>query len=289
MNLEDKFFQQLVSWFHGKNQKAIIALSGGVDSAVVAMAAKKALDKNAIAVTADYNTLSADELKSAKKIAKEINIEHKVIKYNELDNIEFVKNDSLRCYHCRTELSTYLLKEARQMNVHLIVDGTNTDDLTDYRPGIKALRENGILSPLVELGINKQNVRNIAKSNNLSVYDKPSNSCLASRIPHGMPITFEKLKRIETAESLVKSIFKVKQVRVRDHQDIARIEVGREEIKDMLDTVKFSEIDSKLKDLGFKHIALDLSGYKSRENINTHSSNKTNLDLEQVGTNSNSI
>jgi uncharacterized protein len=289
MNLEDKFFQQLVSWFHGKNQKTIIALSGGVDSAVVAMAAKKALDKNAIAVTADYNTLSADELKSAKKIAKEINIEHKVIKYNELDNIEFVKNDSLRCYRCRTELSTYLLKEARQMKVHLIVDGTNTDDLTDYRPGIKALRENGILSPLVELGINKQNVRNIAKSNNLSVYDKPSNSCLASRIPHGVPITFEKLKRIETAELLVKSIFKVKQVRVRDHQDIARIEVGREEIKDMLDTVKFSEIDSKLKDLGFKHIALDLSGYKSRENINTHSSNKTNLDLEQLGTNSNSI
>lgn len=275
MNLEDIFFQQLVSWFHDKNQKAIIALSGGVDSAVVAMAAKKALDNNAIAVTADYNTLSADELQSAKKIAKEINIEHKIIKYNELDNIEFVKNDSLRCYQCRTELSTYLLKEARQMNVQLIVDGTNTDDLTDYRPGIKALRENGIKSPLVELGINKQNVRNIAKSNNLSVYDKSSNSCLASRIPHGMPVTIQKLKRIETAESLVRSIFKVKQVRVRDHQDIARIEVGREEIKDMFDTGKLSEIDSKLKDLGFKHIALDLSGYKSRENINTASSNKT--------------
>ena len=274
LNLEDKFFQELVSWFHDKNRKAIIALSGGVDSAVVAMAAKKALDKKAIAVTADYNTLSADELISAKKIAMEINIEHKIIKYNELDNIEFVKNDSLRCYQCRTELSTYLLKEARQMKVHLIVDGTNTDDLTDYRPGIKALRENGIRSPLVELGINKQKVRNIAKSNNLSVYDKPSNSCLASRIPHGMPVTFEKLKRIETAESLVKSIFKVKQVRVRDHQDIARIEVGKGEIKDMFDTVKLSEIDSKLKDLGFKHIALDLSGYKSKENINTPSSNK---------------
>jgi uncharacterized protein len=274
MNLEDKFFQQLVSWFHNRNQKAIIAFSGGVDSAVVAMAAKKALDKNAIAVTADYNTLSTEELKSAKKIAKEINIEHKIIKYNELDNIEFVKNDLLRCYHCRTELSSYLLKEARRMNVHLIVDGTNTDDLTDYRPGIKALRENGIQSPLVELGITKQNVRNIAKLNNLSIHDKPSNSCLASRIPHGMPVTFEKLKRIETAESLVKSIFKVKVVRVRDHQDIARIEVGREEIKDMFDTVKFSEIDSKLKELGFKHVALDLSGYKRKENINTSNNKK---------------
>src|SRR5918993_5140858 len=110
MNLEDNLFQQLISWFHNRNEKVIVALSGGVDSAVVAMAAKKALDKNAIAVTADYNTLSSEELTSAKKIAKEINIEHKIIKYNELDNIEFLKNDSFRCYHCRTELSTYLLK-----------------------------------------------------------------------------------------------------------------------------------------------------------------------------------
>lgn len=272
MNLEDNLFQQLVSWFHDRNEKVIVALSGGVDSAVVAMAAKKALDKNAIAVTADYNTLSADELTSAKRVAKEIDIEHKIIRYNELDNTEFVKNDQLRCYHCRTELATYLSKEARQMDVDLIVDGTNTDDLSDYRPGIKALRENGIKSPLVELGINKQDVRNIAKANNLSVYDKPSNSCLASRIPHGMPVTLEKLKRIETAELLIKSIFKVRQVRVRDHQDIARIEVGKDEIKDMFDFEKMSVVDSKLKDLGFKHIALDLSGYKNKENFNNPSS-----------------
>ena len=273
MNLEDNLFQQLVSWFHDRNEKVIVALSGGVDSAVVAMAAKKALDKNAIAVTADYNTLSADELTSAKRVAKEIDIEHKIIRYNELDNTEFVKNDQLRCYHCRTELATYLSNEARQMDVDLIVDGTNTDDLSDYRPGIKALRENGIKSPLVELGINKQDVRNIAKANNLSVYDKPSNSCLASRIPHGMPVTLEKLKRIETAELLIKSIFKVRQVRVRDHQDIARIEVGKDEIKDMFDFEKMSVVDSKLRDLGFKHIALDLSGYKNKENFNNPSSN----------------
>lgn len=275
MNLEDSLFQQLVSWFHNRNEKVIVALSGGVDSAVVAMAAKKALDKNAIAVTADYNTLSSEELTSAKRVAKEIDIEHKIISYNELDNTEFVKNDQLRCYHCRTELGTYLSNEARQMDVNLIVDGTNTDDLSDYRPGIKALRENGIKSPLVELGINKQDVRNIAKSNKLSVYDKPSNSCLASRIPHGMPVTLEKLKRIETAELLIKSIFKVRQVRVRDHQDVARIEVGKEEIKDMFDLEKISVIDSRLKDLGFKHIALDLSGYKNRENLNNPSFNNT--------------
>lgn len=275
--MEDKVFQRLISWFQNKNQKAIVALSGGVDSAVVALAAKRALDKKAVAVTADYNTLSADELKSARKIAKEIDIDHRIVRYNELENDEFVKNDILRCYHCRTELASYLLLEAKKINVSLIVDGTNIDDLKDYRPGIKAMRENGVKSPLVELGIGKQNIRSIAKSNNLSVFDKPSNSCLASRIPHGIPVTFEKLKRIETAEILVKSIFNVRQVRVRDHQDTARIEVGREELKEMFDTDKLLAIDSKLKNLGFRYVALDLSGYKNRDNINmnTTSSNKS--------------
>ena len=277
INLEDKVFQSLISWFQNKNQKVIVALSGGVDSAVVALAAKKALDKKAVAVTADYNTLSGDELKSARKIAKEIDIDHRIVRYSELDNEEFVKNDSLRCYHCRTELASYLLLEAKKIDVSLIVDGTNIDDLKDYRPGIKAMRENDVKSPLVELGIGKQNIRSIAKSNNLSVFDKPSNSCLASRIPHGIPVTFEKLKRIETAEILVKSVFNVRQVRVRDHQDTARIEVGREEFKEMFDTDKLLAIDSKLKNLGFKYVALDLSGYKSRDNINinTTSSNKS--------------
>jgi pyridinium-3,5-biscarboxylic acid mononucleotide sulfurtransferase len=277
INLEDKVFQSLISWFQNKNQKVIVALSGGVDSAVVALAAKKALDKKVVAVTADYNTLSGDELKSARKIAKEIDIDHRIVRYSELDNEEFVKNDSLRCYHCRTELASYLLQEAKKMNVSLIVDGTNIDDLKDYRPGIKAMRENDVKSPLVELEIGKQNIRSIAKSNNLSVFDKPSNSCLASRIPHGIPVTFEKLKRIETAEILVKSVFNVRQVRVRDHQDTARIEVGREEFKEMFDTDKLLVIDSKLKNLGFKYVALDLSGYKSRDNINinTTSSNKS--------------
>ena len=266
-NSEDKAFQALISWFKDKNQKVIVALSGGVDSAVVALAAKKALNKMAMAVTADYNTLSDDELKSARNVANEIDINHRIIRYNELNNEEFVKNDSLRCYHCRTELASYLLLEAKKIDVSLIADGTNIDDLNDYRPGIKALRENGIRSPLVELQIGKQNIRNIAKSNKLSIFDKPSNSCLASRIPHGIPVTFEKLRRIETAESLVKSVFNVRQVRIRDHQEIARIEVGQQEIKKMFDTGKLFEIDSKLKNLGFKYVTLDLCGYKSKENL----------------------
>ena len=276
ITLEDKIFQTLISWFQDKNQKAIVALSGGVDSAVVALAAKKGLDKKAFAVTADYNTLSADELESARKIATEIDINHSIIRYNELDNEEFVKNDRLRCYHCRTELASYLLLEAKKMDVSLIVDGTNIDDLKDYRPGIKALRENGIKSPLVELGIGKQKIRSIANLNNLSVFDKPSNSCLASRIPHGVPVTFEKLKRVEKAERLVKSVFNVRQVRVRDIQNTAKIEVGKEEIKEMFDIYKISDIESKLKYLGFNYVTLDLSGYRNKESMNTSTTSSAN-------------
>ena len=264
IKLNDILFERLISWFQVRNQRAIVALSGGVDSAVVALAAKKALNKDAIAITADYNTLASDELRSAIRIAKEINIRHKIIRYNELDNSEFTNNDSMRCYHCRTELASYLLNEAKKNDVDLIVDGTHADDLRDFRPGIIALKENGVKSPLVELGINKKNVRDIAKLNKLSVFDKPSNSCLASRVPHGTSVTVEKLRRIEKAEYLVKSIFNVKQVRVRDHQDTARIEVGNDEMTEMFNMSKLSEIGAKLKELGFKHTSLDIAGYISK-------------------------
>ena len=129
----------------------MVALSGGVDSAVVALAAKKALGKNAVAITADYKTLAEDELATARQVAKEIGIDHRVIEYNELENPEFVKNDGMRCYHCRTELGQHLADEAKKAGVAIIVDGTNADELADYRPGIRALRENGVRSPMVEL------------------------------------------------------------------------------------------------------------------------------------------
>src|SRR6185312_12381355 len=147
----------LVSWFHGK-EKALVALSGGVDSALVAYAAQKALDKQAIAVTADYKTLSQEELESAKRVCQEIGISHIVIEYNELDNPDFVKNDQNRCYHCRTELSEHLLELSKKEKIDLIVDGTNLDDLTEYRPGIVALKKNGVQSPLVDSGFTKVDV-----------------------------------------------------------------------------------------------------------------------------------
>jgi uncharacterized protein len=256
-------FDKLVEWFIQTSDKAIVALSGGVDSAVVALAAKKAFGDRAVAITADYRTLSEEELTTAKQVAKEIGITHNIITYDELQNSKFVENDKLRCYYCRTELGQHLAEEARKAKISLVVDGTNIDDLADYRPGIRALKEYGIRSPMVEIGINKEEVRNIAKQFGLSIYDKPSNACLASRIPAGIKVTYEKLKRIENAEIIIKTIFGVRQVRVRDHGDIARIEVFKEDLNKMFDVDKLALMDRKIKEFGFKFVSIDAAGYKT--------------------------
>jgi pyridinium-3,5-biscarboxylic acid mononucleotide sulfurtransferase len=256
-------FDKLTEWFLKNGDNVLVALSGGVDSAVIALAAKKARGNKALAVTANYKTLSDEELSTAKKIADEIGITHRVIKYNELKNSEFIKNDEMRCYYCRSELTHYLLQEARKFRINLVVDGTNVDDLKDIRPGIKALREKGVRSPMVELGIGKSDIRSIAQQNGLSVHNKPSNACLASRIPHGMEITYEKLKKIEKSEIIVKSIFNVRQVRVRDHGEVARIEVGNNEITKLFYVDKLALVDTKLKELGFKFVSIDAIGYRT--------------------------
>ena len=250
----------LVSWFEDKD-KVMIALSGGVDSAVVAYAAFQALGSSAIAVTADYKTLSEDELLSAKQVCSEIGIEQILLDYSELENEEFVKNDSNRCFHCRMELGDHLIELAKKHDVQIIVDGTNLDDLGDYRPGIQALRENGIRSPLVETKFLKSDVRDIAKSTGLSVYDRPSNSCLASRIPWGQRVTAEKLTRIEFGETIVKQLTNIKQVRVRDFDGSAKIEVDKEMIS-IFDENIMNQITEKLKLIGFSSVDIDKDGYK---------------------------
>jgi uncharacterized protein len=261
MSVKTKGLDDLVDWFVSNSDSAVIALSGGVDSAVVALAARKALGDRALAVTADYKTLSQEELDSARSVAREIGIAHRVIQYDELENPEFVKNDGLRCYHCRTELGRHLAEEARKAGISLMVDGTNLDDLSDYRPGIRALRENGVRSPMVELGIDKTKVREIAKNSGLSIYDKPSNACLASRIPAGTEVAYEKLQRIESSEIIVKTIFGVRQARVRDHGEVARVEVGKDELGKMFDADRLALLDRKLKELGFKFVSIDAAGY----------------------------
>lgn len=253
--------RELVQWFSHNGSKVVIALSGGVDSAVVACAAKIALNDNATAVTANYKTLSNDELSSAITVAKQIGIRHKIIEYDEVSNPEFSKNDELRCYHCRNELGLRLSGEATKWNADLIVDGTHKDDSIDTRPGIKALRYYNVRSPLAELGIPKAQVRTLARTFNLSVHDKPSNSCLASRIKTGSIISYQKLERIEKSEQIVKGLLGVRQVRVRDHGEIARIEVQREEMPMLFDMAKLESIDSLLRNLGFRYITIDIKGY----------------------------
>ena len=250
----------LVKWFEDKT-KVMIALSGGVDSAVVAYAAFQALGNSAIAVTADYKTLSEEELLSAKQVCSEIGIEQILLDYSELENEEFVKNDSKRCFHCRMELGEHLIELAKKHDVKIIVDGTNLDDLGDYRPGIQALRENGIRSPLVETKFLKSQIREIAKSVGLSVCDRPSNSCLASRIPWGQRVTAEKLTRIEFGETLVKQITNLKQVRVRDFEGSAKIEVDKKMISIFDDNI-MNQLNEKLKIIGFTSVEIDKDGYK---------------------------
>ena len=250
----------LVNWFDDKN-KVIIALSGGVDSALVAYAAFQKLGNLAIAVTADYKTLSEEELQTAKQICSEIGIQQLLLDYNELENEEFAKNDSNRCFHCRLELGDHLIELAKKHDVQIIVDGTNLDDLGDYRPGIEALKKNGIRSPLVETNFSKSEVREFAKFVGLSVYDKPSNSCLASRIPWGQRVTAEKLTRIEFGETIVKQLTKIRQVRVRDLDGSAKIEVDKEMISIFNDEI-LKQITNKLKMIGFTTVEVDQEGYK---------------------------
>lgn len=251
---------KLVNWFEDK-KKVIIALSGGVDSALVAFAAYQKLGNSAIAVTADYKTLSQEELETAKKICSEIGITHKIIEYDELENEDFVKNDNMRCFHCRAELGQHLKQLQKEFDAKVIVDGTNMDDLTDYRPGITALQNYDIRSPLVETEFSKKDIRIEAKYAGLTVFDKPSNSCLASRIPWGQRVTTERLVRIELSEKFVKQTINAKQVRVRDLDGIAKLEVASNELS-LLNEKILENISSNLKLFGFSSVIVDPEGYK---------------------------
>ena len=252
----------LLNWFDDKSS-VLVSLSGGVDSALVAYAAFQKLGKRSIAVTADYKTLSQEELDTSKKITDEIGIKHIIINYNELENENFVKNDSNRCFYCRDELSENLIKTAKHHQLDVIVDGTHIDDLGDYRPGIDALRKNGIMSPLLDVNLSKDEIRKICKNIGLTVYNRPSNSCLASRIPWGQRVTAERLTRIEMGETIIKQLTGFQQVRVRDLDGVAKIEVDPNNISAVYDQNYLPQIVNKLKMIGFSSVIIDQDGYKT--------------------------
>lgn len=255
-------YDLLLRWFGVINDKVVVALSGGVDSAVVALAAQMRLGQRAIAITANCATTSEEELKSAVNVAKEVGIKHEIVEYDVLLNKNFVRNDNARCYHCRKDLAFHLVSKGKEIGAGSIVDGTHVDDLGDHRPGIKALREAGVKHPLLEVGLNKPEIRKIAKHFKLSVFDKPENSCLASRIPQGTNITHTLISRIEKAEAIITTIFGIEQVRVRDHDELARIEVGKEELHKLFDIKMLEEADKLIKELGFRYVSIDMRGYR---------------------------
>ena len=257
----DKFLQ-LLNWFDNKDS-VLVSLSGGVDSALVAYAAFQALGKKSFAVTADYKTLSKEELDTSKKIADEIGIKHIIINYNELENPNFVKNDSNRCFYCRDELSEKLIQTAKQFQVDVIVDGTHIDDLGDYRPGIDALRKNGIKSPLLDVNLSKDEIRKICKDVGLTIYNRPSNSCLASRIPWGQRVTAERLARIEMGETMIKQLTGFQQVRVRDLDGTAKIEVEPDNVLLIYNKNYLEQIIKKLQMIGFSSVIIDPDGYRT--------------------------
>ncbi len=255
-------YDLLLRWFGAINDKVIVALSGGVDSAVVALAAQMRLGQKAMAMTANCATTSEEELKSAIIVAKELGIKHEIVEYNMLMNQDFTRNDNARCYHCRKDLALHLVSRGKEIGAKSIVDGTHVDDLGDHRPGIRALQEAGVRHPLLEVGLNKSDIRKIAEYFKLSVSNKPANSCLASRIPYGKGITHSLIARIEKAESIIKTIFDVEQVRVRDHGELARIEVGSNELHRLFDVKKLGEADQMIKELGFRYVSVDMKGYR---------------------------
>lgn len=251
---------RLKEWFVGRG-RVLVAVSGGVDSALVAYAAHSVLGEDSAAVTADYMTLSGDELDSARQVCSQIGIRQILISYNELDDDRFAANDSSRCFHCRTQLGLRLRRIAASGSFQIIADGTNTDDLGDYRPGIEALRGYGVRSPLLEARLAKRDVRKAAAEAGLAVHDRPSNSCLASRIPWGRRVTARSLARIEEGERAVREVTGARVIRVRDAGGSASVEVGRDELP-LLSGKARTEIVRRLISAGFSSVEFDPAGYR---------------------------
>lgn len=241
----------------------LVAFSGGVDSSVVAYLARLALGSKALAVTIKSPLLPPDELEEAIEIAKLINVKHEVIELNELEIPGFSNNPIDRCYLCKKFRFKKLKRLASQKCLHVVVDGTSKSDTLEYRPGLRALIEEGIYSPLLETGLTKDHVREIARFLNLPFYDKPSNTCLMTRIPYGSEASLERLTRIGLAEKIVKEHLKLRVVRVRDHGDIARIEVGRNERRLFFNEAVLDFVANELRKLGFKFVTLDVEGYRT--------------------------
>ena len=240
-----------------------VGFSGGVDSTFLAAAAYRVLDLKAIAVTCSSDTLPDAERNEAMEIARMIGIKHAFVQQNELESAEFVRNDAQRCYYCKKGRFEALVDWAAAHGFRWALDGSNADDVGDYRPGMRAVNElENVRSPLLEVGLTKAEIREISRQWGLPTWNKPSAACLSSRVAYGQPITVDKLKQIEQAELLIKQYCQG-QVRVRHHGNLARIEVAADEIAKLAIPERAAAIVRQLRELGFVFVAVDLAGYQT--------------------------
>jgi uncharacterized protein len=254
--------ERLLNFIRGY-QSCAVAFSGGVDSAVVAKAAHLALGARALAVTGASDSLAEGELDEARRLAELIGIRHEVISTQEFANPDYLKNAPDRCYYCKTELYTQLETLVDRFAVEVVFNGANLDDAGDYRPGMTAAREHRVRSPLLECGLNKTDVRELAADWELPVWDKPASPCLSSRIAYGEEVTPERVAMIDRAEQLLRSLG-LREVRVRYHKgDLARIEVHQAAIARLAQPEVYLDLVRQFKSLGFKYVTLDLEGFRS--------------------------
>ncbi len=240
----------------------LIAYSGGVDSTFLLKVAREELRNKVIAVTVKSEIHHLSEITSAKMMTQKFKVKHLFTDIDILSNKEFVNNLPERCYICKKEIFSRIKEMAKELNLSFVADGSNYDDLDDYRPGMKAVRELEIRSPLQEALLTKDDIRLLSKEMDLPTWNKPSNSCLATRIPYGDEITLEKLKRIEKAEGLFHELG-IEQVRVRHYNNMAKIEIREEDMLLLMEKDLRKKIISKLKQLEFIYVTLDLQGYRS--------------------------
>ena len=240
----------------------IVAYSGGVDSAFLVAASQRILGDRTIAITAHSPSLSEDELTDAVELASDNSWNHRVILTDEINDPRYAANDTKRCFFCKTELYTHLIEIARAEGWNEVANGTNSDDLGDFRPGLDAARDFTVRSPLVDAGLTKAEIRTLSQEMGLPTWDKPAQACLASRIPYGTTVTVEALTQIAKAERGLREAG-FRQLRVRHHNDVARIEVPVEDLALMIDDQTRRTIVKKIREAGYLYVTLDLAGFRS--------------------------